>query len=62
MKQNAGFFRIMADEVTSSDQESVPLWIRSVHENRDIREELTHFCAPWRIAGTVTDEICEKKT
>ena len=48
------FFSIMVDEVTVHNKEQIPLCVRFVDSDRNIREEFLQFTNPTRITGEAT--------
>ena len=49
--KEATFFAVMADEVDCHNQEQMPLCVRFVDVDKNIREEFLEFCALKRITG-----------
>ena len=57
--RQARFFAIMVDEVTSHNKELMPLCIRFVDEQKDIREEFIQFSTLVRVTGeAIAAQIC----
>ena len=52
-------FSVMVDEVTSHNQELMPLCVRFVHDNKCIREEFLQFSTLVRVTGVaIATRIC----
>ena len=57
--KQARFYSIMLDEVTSHDHELMPLCIRFVDANKDVREEFIQFSAVPRVTGeAIASQVC----
>ncbi len=58
--KQAKFFTVLVDEVTSFNSEFMPLCVRFVDANHDIREELLQFSCLTRVTGeAIAAQICQ---